>query len=107
VAWDQAPDLTVYDRWDDGVATVTVCGEIDISTAGTFSARLAEVARMNPQQLVIDMAGVGFMDSSGLHAVIRVRRALPEHCPVILRSAQRQVRQVFEVTGLSQVFVFE
>jgi hypothetical protein len=34
VAADQAPVLTVCDRWDDdGAATVTVLGEIDAGTA--------------------------------------------------------------------------
>ncbi len=107
MAWDQAPALTVRDRWDDGVATVTVQGEIDLSTVGTFSECLGGVARQNPQRLVINLAGVDFLDSSGLHAFVRVRRELPERCPIILRSPQHQIRRVFDVTGLSPVFVFE
>ena len=107
VAWDQAPALTVRDRWDDGVATVTVQGEIDLSSVGTFSEFLGDVARQNPQRLVINLAGVAFLDSSGLHAFVRVRRELSERCPIILRSPQHQVRRVFEIAGLSPVFVFE
>jgi anti-sigma B factor antagonist len=103
----QASPLTICDQWDDDVATVTVHGEIDLSTVDAFAARLSEIARQNPQRLVIDLTGVGFLDSSGLHAFVRVRRELPEGCPIILRRPQRQVREVFEVTGLSQVFVFE
>jgi anti-sigma B factor antagonist len=97
----------VCDRWDDGVATVTVQGEIDLNTVGTFSERLGDVARQNPRRLVINLTGVDFLDSSGLHAFVRVRKELPEDCPIVLRSPQRQIRRVFEVTGLSPVFVFE
>jgi anti-anti-sigma factor len=107
VAADQAPALTVCDRWDDGAATVTVRGEIDAATSGVFLERLSEVVRGNPRRLVIDMAGVGFMDSAGLQAFMRVRGQVPERCPIIVRSAPPRVRQVFDVTGLSTVFGFE
>ena len=107
MAHDQAPSLAVCDRWDDGVATVTVRGEIDMSTVDALSERLGDLVRKNPRQLVINLAEVDFLASTGLHAFVRVRRELPEPCPVILRSAQRQIRRVFDVTGLSPVFVFE
>lgn len=86
---------------------MTVTGEIDVGTADLFSARLAEVAGRHPERLVIDMAGVGFMDSAGLSCLVRVRRLLPKDCQVIVRSAQRRVRQVFDLTGLSTAYEFE
>jgi anti-sigma B factor antagonist len=89
------------------VATVTVHGEIDLSTVGTFSRLLDDVARNNPRQLVINLTGVDFLDSTGLHAFVRVRKELPEDCPIILRSPPQQIRRVFEITGLSPVFIFE
>jgi anti-anti-sigma factor len=97
----------VRDRWDGAEVTMTVRGEIDLGTAGVLSARLAEAAGRSPSRLVVDMAGVGFMDSAGLHCFVRVRRVLPANCPLILRSAQRHVRQVFELTGLGTVYDFE
>ena len=104
---DQASGLTVRDRWDGAEATVTVRGEIDTTTAAALSGRLGEVAARNPQRLVIDLAGVGFLDSAGLQAFAHVRGKLPERCAVIIRSAQPRLRQVFEITGLSTAFVFE
>jgi len=103
----EAPGLEVRDRWDNGEATVTVRGEIDMSTAEILAARLAEVAGRSPGRLVVDLAGVGFMDSAGLHCLARVRRLLPEHCPLVIRSAQPQVRKVLELTGLATVCDFE
>jgi anti-sigma B factor antagonist len=97
----------VRDQWKNDVATVAVQGELDFGTVRLFSARLAEVVDRKPKRLVIDMAGVRFLDSSGLHAFVRVRKNLPEHCPVVLRALQCQVRQVFDITGLSTVFTFE
>jgi len=107
MASDHAAALTIRDRWIGAEATVTVQGEIDATTAAALSGHLDEVAARNPQRLVIDLAGVGFLDSAGLRAFARVRGKLPEHCSVIIRSAPPRLRQIFEMTGLSTAFVFE
>jgi anti-anti-sigma factor len=107
MAPEQAPFLTVSDQWDDGTATVTVCGDIDAATADALYQRLAGVIDGGPRRLVIDLAGVGFIDSAGLRAFVRLRKALPGHCPVILRSPRPRTRQVFELTGLGTAFESE
>ncbi|HEY7262361.1 MAG TPA: STAS domain-containing protein [Trebonia sp.] len=107
MASDHSAGLTVRDRWDGAEATVTVQGEIDVTTAAVFSGHLDEAAVRNPRRLVIDLAGVGFLDSAGLQAFAQVRRKLPEDCPVIIRSARPRLRQVFEITGLGTAFAFE
>ena len=107
MASDHGPALTVCDRWDRTEVTVTIQGEIDVTAAAVLCGHLGRVAARNPQRLVIDLAGVGFLDSAGLQAFAQVRRELPEDCPVIVRSARPRLRQVFEITGLSAAFVFE
>jgi ABC-type transporter Mla MlaB component len=77
---EQAPALTISERWDASVAIATVRGEIDIDTVGTLSEHLGHLAGKNPQRLVIDLAGVSFIDSSGLAGLVRFRKALPPGC---------------------------
>jgi stage II sporulation protein AA (anti-sigma F factor antagonist) len=105
----QAPGtaLAVRDEWDGNVAIVTVQGEIDTTTVGVLSECLGHVVQKNPERMVIDLAAVGFLDSSAMHAIVRARHALPRECPLVLRSAQRQARRVFELTGLDSVCVLE
>jgi hypothetical protein len=57
LAPEQAPALTISERWDADVAIATVRGEIDISTVSIFSEQLGRLAGKNPQRLVIDLAG--------------------------------------------------
>jgi len=99
--------LTICERWGAAVAIATVRGEIDISTVATLSEHRGHLARKNPQRLVIDLAGVSFIDSSGLGGFVRIRRTLPPGCPVIIRSPQRRVRQLFKITGLDSVITIE
>jgi anti-anti-sigma factor len=107
LAPEQAPALTISERWDADVAIATVRGEIDISTVSIFSEQLGRLAGKNPQRLVIDLAGVSFIDSSGLGGFVRIRRTLPPGCLVVICSPQRRVRQLFKITGLDSVIAFE
>ena len=38
---------------------------------------------------------------------VRIRKAVPPDCPVIIRSPQRRVRQLFKITGLDSAIAFE
>jgi anti-sigma B factor antagonist len=107
LASEEALALTICERWDADVAIATVRGEIDINTVGTLSEYLGRLARKNPQRIVIALAGVSFIDSSGLGGFVRIRKALPPDCPVVIRSPQRRVRQLFKITGMDSVVVFE
>src|SRR5712675_1980535 len=102
-----APALIIDECWDAGVAIATVRGEIDIDTVSALSEHLGHLAGKNPQRLVIDLAGVSFIDSSGLGGFVRIRKALPPGCPVVIRSPQRRIRQLFKITGLDSVITFE
>ena len=103
----KAPVLTVSEQWDDGTAIAVAEGEIDISTVSILSEHLGRLAAEHPQRLIIDLAEVSFIDSSGLAGFVRIRKALPADCPVVIRAAQRRVRQLFKLTGLDRAFVFE
>jgi anti-sigma B factor antagonist len=107
LASEQAPVLTVREHWDGRVAIAVVEGEIDLSTVSIFSDHLGHLAAANPRQLIIDLAAVSFIDSSGLTGLIRLSRALPAGCPVVIRSPQRRVWQVFTITGLDTAFILE
>jgi anti-sigma B factor antagonist len=55
-------------------ATVlTVSGEIDLSNAGVFYQALAAALTGGEATVVVNMTGVTFMDSAGLHALLHAR----------------------------------
>jgi anti-sigma B factor antagonist len=89
-------------------SVVHLHGEVDLFNASTLRRCLEELAEAGEQRVVVDMADLGFIDSSGLGALVggmrRLRRAGGE---VVLRSPRGQAAKLLEVTGLENVLPVE
>ncbi|MER5884883.1 STAS domain-containing protein [Streptomyces sp. NPDC001941] len=51
-------------------AVLTVTGDVDLHTAGTLRAYAQDVVQAGAPELVLDLAGVDFVDSTGLSSLI-------------------------------------
>ncbi len=97
-------DLTT--REDGGVTIITVGGDLVIGEAeANFKktvTRLLEDGRVN---LLIDLSSVGFLDSSGLGALVRaLTNAQKEGGQTKLLNAGPQIRKLLQMTKLDSVF---
>jgi anti-sigma B factor antagonist len=88
----------------DGQAVVTLSGELDVADAARVVAALAAtVARQCV--IIVDLAGLEFIDSSGLAALIRVRtQARQAGGDVLLAAPQHQVLRVLALTRMLDDF---
>jgi anti-sigma B factor antagonist len=81
---------------------VTVSGELDAATASHLYDRLAELEMEGATNVVLDLARLNFMDSTGLGVIVtehkRVQRA---GGTLTVFSPSSPVRRLFEITGLS------
>src|SRR5205823_5579016 len=60
-------------RLDSGVAVVTVAGELDVSTSGLLRDGLLRVLTDETHRgLVVNLAGVNFIDSTGIGVLVGV-----------------------------------
>lgn len=72
--------------------------------ATRFKDRLREIVLRVRKPVRMDMRHVDFMDSSGLGAMIAVRKALPESLPLVLDGLTPNVERVFRLTRMDSVF---
>jgi anti-sigma B factor antagonist len=91
---------------DGDITILTVVGDLVIGEAETTFkktvTRLLEEGRVN---LLVDMAGVGFLDSSGLGALVRaLTLAQKEGGQAKLVHAGPQVLKLLQMTKLDSVF---
>jgi anti-sigma B factor antagonist len=88
----------------DGPVVVTLRGELDVADAARVSAALAAIAS-NGCDLILDLEGLEFIDSSGLAAFARARRhARQAGFDVLLAGARPQVLRMLAVTHMSDAF---
>lgn len=85
---------------------LSVHGEIDLYTVPRLQRELASaLAQGGPVQLVIDLSGVDFCDSSGVNALLAAHRQAREGGGELALASPRQaVRKILQVTGLETVF---
>jgi anti-sigma B factor antagonist len=93
--------LRVYTRIEGDRHTIFLSGELDVSSAPVFEDALVESCSQGPKDLVLDMAGVEFMDSSGLRAILDAKGKCEElECGFCVRPARRPVERTLEVSGV-------
>jgi anti-anti-sigma factor len=84
------------------VARVVVVGEVDLTTAAVLGDGLLRVLdEQAPAVIHVDLAGVAFLDCTGIDALVAVyNRAVRSGCSVRVLHPQPIVRRVLEVTGV-------
>jgi len=81
-------------------------GEIDLHVSPRVAASLAEMIERKPQRLVVDLSRVSYIDSSGLAVLIEGMQNVEEYGgKFILAGLQENVRPIFEIARLDQVFI--
>ena len=83
-------------------AVVSVSGELDVATAMLLHHHLAAQLAQGRRHLVIDLAGVPFMDSSGLNIVLRTMNETRDIGGSLrLAAPAAPVQRVLELTGVT------
>lgn len=89
---------------DEGTLIATLQGDLDLaSAAGMQAAVLQAIDEHAAEAVILDFTEVGFMDSTGLRAVLAISRRL-ELNPraVVLLSPSRAVRKLLTLAGLDE-----
>ena len=87
-----------------GHATARVRGEVDIATAGRLRDALDDLIREAHPTVIVDVADVSFMDSSGVGVLVAAaRRAGREHVQLVLCQPQPAVDLVLRTLQVDRI----
>jgi anti-sigma B factor antagonist len=97
--------LVLEYRLEQGTPVVKVGGEVDVSTCGELrSGLLAALSTEASQGLVVNLADVQFIDSTGVGVLVGIwRRIRADDGRLVLAAPSRQVRRTLDTAGLTQV----
>lgn len=102
-----SPSFTASVSQVSGVDVVTAKGDVDVFSSIQFRSLLFDSAAVSLDRLVLDLSGVGFIDSTGLGILISVGRWTHTRSAelVIVVAPGSVVARVLRVAGLDAAFV--
>ena len=82
-----------------------LCGEIDHHTAKAIREEIdKQIYTLLPKEIVLSLAGVGFMDSSGLGLIVgRLVTAKEVGATMTLTGVDARTMKIFEMAGLERM----
>ncbi len=96
--------ISIELRSEGDTRVLVLVGEVDVASVADVShAGLSAVQNAGEAALVVDLAGVPFVDSSALSALVLIANAAAAAGVTFsLRNAQRQARRVISLMGLDE-----
>lgn len=89
---------------DESPATVRHEGDLDIVTSEDVKRQLASLVENGSRTVTLDLRDVGFVDSSGLGALVAVHNfAESKGAQFVVQAAPRHVRDLFSLTRLDNL----
>ena len=86
-------------------SVVDVKGEIDVYTAPKLREKLIELVSEGSYDVVVNLEGVDFLDSTGLGVLVGALKRVKAHDgSLALICTQDKILKIFKITGLTKVF---
>lgn len=95
---DSPLEIRVAER--HGIPVVKVVGELEMFTAELLQKELDQQLERRPAQLLVDLSGTAYIDSTGLGVLLRASREFEGHIGVIV--PKDRIARLFKVAGLTQ-----
>jgi anti-sigma B factor antagonist len=104
MAGDAAQAFEVVDLPTDRIAGLAVRGEVELATAPALTAAVEDGIRRSSGAFAVDLAAVDFLDSTGIHCLVRARALLGrDDRPLVLICPPGNVRRVLELAAIDEL----
>jgi anti-anti-sigma factor len=90
------------------VKVVALRGELDFDEAPTFGRVLDELRADGDREVVVDLSGLTFIDSSGISVLVSAAKAsAADRGTLVVAGAQAHVQRVFDIVNLAELVAIE
>ena len=97
--------MEIVEKRMEDIDVLELTGRLDASSTRKLKGRVDSLVNENRVKLIVDMAGVDFIDSAGLGSLVSSLRAVNEmNGDIKVVALQKQVRSIFELTRLHRIF---
>lgn len=89
---------------DKDQVRIAIEGEVDMHVASELRDVLAKASSSKPALLLVDLAQVPFIDSSGIATIVQALKNVRKFSgKLVVRNCQEAVRDTFEIAGLTEI----
>lgn len=90
------------------VLQLELTGDLDINSSPELKKTVLDFYHEEPKDIAFDLTGLDYLDSTGLGALISVyNNAKEDGYEIHIQNARPNVKKLFVITELDQVFVME
>jgi anti-sigma B factor antagonist len=101
------PALTVGEFRDASTLRLSLQGELDMATRAQVESALIAAEDSGATVVELDLSGLTFMDSSGVHVALEARsRAREKGYTLVVLEGTEMVQKVFKLTGTDHLLEF-
>jgi anti-sigma B factor antagonist len=97
-------DFRVDTRTTGRLTTLTVIGELDLLASPVLERELERAYGSDGDLILLDLTGLEFMDSTGLHVLVKARQRAEEAGRTLaLTKGGEQVQRILDLTGVADL----
>ena len=98
--------MTINKQLENNKLTISVSGRLDTVTAPELE-KIAKESINNINELVIDFKELEYISSAGLRVVLMMQKTMSKFGTMVIKNANTMVKEVFEITGFSDILNIE
>ena len=98
--------LVISQSGNDTIVDV-LSSRLDASVAPQFKSEMTAMINAGAKHIVLDMAAVRMIDSSGLGTLVAILKLLNGQGTIVIRAATPSVLGLFKLTRMDRVFTIE
>ena len=97
--------MTIENKMENGKMILKISGRIDTQTAPELEKTMEDME--DCKELILDMAELEYISSAGLRVILKAQKLMNTKGEMKLTGVNESVMEVFEITGFSDILIFE
>lgn len=98
--------MTIEQKKNGAELTVTLTGRLDTTTAPELEKALQE-SLPGVESLVFELTGLEYISSAGLRVLLSAQKVMNRQGKMVVRGANETIREVFDITGFTDIMTIE